>query len=389
MEQFAKSLLTKLLHAGDKHSAGARVQLPFLNKTNLKQYSKLGIKDIIACEDIFKSAQDIGAIKITRDKFNNEHGLIERIELTDISKLSAFLGLSTLASKVEVAKSAFAAHLDRFPVLVEVLSKWESACNVRKAGPESFNEWLDAITAINAARRRLQNDSISLPIRQFSTKYLKRSKKAETLTPFVDVLLSDSITSHPRTEAHVWHELDIFREEQPVLMAGSVNIKRTRLTAFLDIPYSGFHADAVLSVESNIDKILTIENLTTFHDYAKKFSDKQTLIIYTAGMPSPSWVRMYLRLVQSVDHSVSIEHWGDIDEGGFRIAAFIAQNLKSVGLTLLPHTKMSPSHIQAEDRVEAKESVVSKMVKYCQLAGWNALASEIKEAKITQEQEGI
>lgn len=389
MEQFAKSLLTKLLNAGDKHSAGARVQLPFLNKANLKQYSKLGFKDIIACEDVFKAAQDIGAIKITRDKFNNEHGLIERIDLTDISKLSTFLGLSTLTSRVEVAKAAFATHLDQFPVLAEVLSKWESAGTVRRAGPKSLNEWLDAITAINAARKRLRNDSISLPIRQFSTKCLKHSKRAEALTPFVDVLLSDSITTPPRTEAQVWQELDIFREEQPVLMAGNVKIKRTRLTAFLDMPYSGFHADAVLSAESNIDKILTIENLTTFHDYAKKFSDKETLIIYTAGMPSPSWVRMYLRLVQSFDHFTPIEHWGDIDEGGFRIAAFIAQNLKSVGRKLIAHSKMSPSHIQVEDRVEAKDSVINKMVKYCQLAGWDALANEIKMAKITQEQEGI
>ncbi|MEI5996295.1 DUF2399 domain-containing protein [Paraburkholderia bengalensis] len=311
-----------------------------------------------------------------------------RVELADLSRLADFLQLETNTSKIAVAGTALSLHLSAFPVLVEVLSCWSTLRKVRGSGPEHVQDWIDAVAVIEYMQRNQEAKADELPIREVSARLFKDSKRIERITAQLDVLLSGSIESEVRQSSDVWREIGLGREEQPVRMAGAVVIRRTRLTSILDEPYAGFPASSVLGVEGHPDYVLTIENQTTFHTEAKRRCMENVLLIYTAGMPSPSWCAMYERLLSSISADVPIRHWGDVDEGGFRIAAYIASTAANAGRTLSPY-RMSPDDVPEGARVKADDGKAARMGDFAKKAGWYELAAAILDLKFTAEQESL
>lgn len=96
----------------------------------------------------------------------------------------------------------------------------------------------------------------------------------------------------------------------------------------------------VLGVDGALALVLTIENQTTFHSEAKRRADDDVLLIYTAGMPWPAERAMYERLLAGTP----VMHWGDVDEGGFLIAANVAEAARPAG-HVLQRYRMSPAEI--------------------------------------------
>jgi len=79
--------------------------------------------------------------------------------------------------------------------------------------------------------------------------------------------------------------------------------------------------DALQGVRTTAARLLTVENLASFHDAARAPDADRALLLYTGGMPSPAWRRAYARVLDALPAGLPVWHWGDIDEGGFRIAA--------------------------------------------------------------------
>ncbi|MDO9365652.1 MAG: DUF2220 family protein [Methylotenera sp.] len=98
----------------------------------------------------------------------------------------------------------------------------------------------------------------------------------------------------------------------------------------------GLPATTIMSLASKPSMVLTIENQTTFHSEARRKCDEDVLLIYTAGMPNPPWRDMYARLLKSLPEGIPVYHWGDLDEGGFRIASVLASVAKEAGHILQP-----------------------------------------------------
>lgn len=237
-------------------------------------------------------------------------------------------------------------------------------------------------------RARRETRVADLPVREVSAPLFNDSKRIERLIPQLDVLLSGATDSPPRDAAEVLAEVGLGREERPALLAGGVIVRRQRVSALLDAPYAGFPAATVLGVDGEPPReILTIENLTTFHSEARQRSRERLLMIYTAGMPSPAWRAMYVRLIEAASQA-RLCHWGDVDEGGFRIAANLAEVARSCGRPLLPH-RMSPQDVPIEVRRPASESTLARMRYFAIKAGWQALGEEIGLAGFTAEQEAL
>lgn len=74
--------------------------------------------------------------------------------------------------------------------------------------------------------------------------------------------------------------------------------------------------------------MLTIENLTPFHLAAQLEGVGRAIRDYTGGMPSPAWARTYRSILASLPVAVPTYHWGDVDVGGFRIAAQIRRHIE-------------------------------------------------------------
>lgn len=384
----AKDLLTKLLHAGNKHAAGARARSPALTATHLKPYSDLrSWQQKQECDETFLAARDAGAVTLQRDKLNPKDGLIKRIDLVDVQALARFLGHSTYADQLAQTIGQLEPLKAEFPVILDVIGLWTGMAKIRGLGPQDAGTWIDAAKAIRACAARNQ-DTIAAPVREFSARLFLDSKRIEKLTSQLDVLLSGSIEDRPRAAAQVWQELGLFREEHPVLLAGHVHIARDRSAGLIDAPYMGLPAATVLGALSLVTEVITIENKTTFHSEAKRRQDDTALLIYTAGMPSPAWRAMYGRLLKSLPPTTPIYHWGDIDEGGFRIASTIAAVARAAGFSLQPY-EMSPEDVALEMRVKASARTLERIHHFACAAGWPELGQAMREAGFVAEQEAL
>ncbi|MDO8773286.1 MAG: DUF2220 family protein [Burkholderiaceae bacterium] len=384
----ARDLLSKLLDAGNKHAAGARARAPALTATHLKPYSELrSWQHKQECDETFLAARDAGAVTLQRDKLNPKDGLFERIDLVDVQTLARFLGRSTYADQLAHAVAQLEQLKAEFPVIQEVFGRWTGMAKVRGLGPQDAGTWIDAAKTIRACAARSQ-DTIAAPVREFSARLFLDSKRIESLTPQLDILLSGSIEENPRAAAQVWQELGLFREEQPVLLAGHVHIARDRSTGVIDAPYMGLPAATIQGVASKVTEVITIENKTTFHSEAKRRQDDAVFLIYTAGMPSPAWRAMYMRLLGSLPPATPIFHWGDVDEGGFRIASTIAAVTKAGGFKLQPYA-MSPDDVPTAMRVKASARTLERIHHFACAAGWPDLGRSVLEAGFVAEQEAL
>jgi hypothetical protein len=151
-------------------------------------------------------------------------------------------------------------------------------------------------------------------------------------------------------------------------------------------PVSGFELLEKCSLK--VIEVITIENKTTFHSEAKRRQDEEVLLIYTAGMPSPAWRTMYRRLLESLPPATPISHWGDVDEGGFRIAATIAAAARTAGFSLQPYC-MTPADVPLKMRVPASVRTLERIHHFACAAGWPELGQAMREAKFIAEQEAL
>lgn len=388
MDLSARQLLEKLLRDGDKADAGVRSRVAALTQSNLTVYrSERLLQAKESFETTMQAARAQGAISLTWDDHQEGDGFIKRVDLVDPRALAAFLGHTPLADVLAGAAAQFAPYLERFPVLNDVMQRWSHLRTVRTLTPASVQDWLDGVKAIDSARD-VAADAASVPIREASYRIFKDSKRIEKLAGPVDVLLCGSVEAVPREPAAVWEELGLFREEHPALLAGNVVVRRERVTACLDSPYGGLAASTVLGLASIPCQIMTIENLTTFHSEAKRRHDEEVLLIYTAGMPSPAWRAMYGRLLKDVPVGTPVFHWGDVDEGGFRIASTLSRDALEAGHTLQPW-RMHPDDVPLSARRKATPYILERIRYFAAAAGWPTLGEAVVEAGFTVEQEGL
>jgi len=346
MDVIARALLKKLLSAGEKVEAGLRSRQAALTKSQLLGYRKVtSLQKKESFESTMKAAQVEGAVDLRWDNERTKEGFIERVSLRDARQLAGFLGVTLAQDKVTNARDQLMTLGDKFPILHDVFQRWTVLRKARGLGPDSVKSWLDAVRTIDYCRQEPASGAISLPIREASAKLFNDSKRIEKLAVPVDILLSDSIDGEVRDSAAVWQELGLFREEHPARLAGNVIVERECVTAYLDKPYIGLPTGTVNRLASVPELIMTIENQTTFHSEARRRCNEQVLLIYTAGMPSPSWRAMYVRLLQNLMSAVPVYHWGDVDEGGFRIASVLAREALTAGHILLPWF-MHPDDVQ-------------------------------------------
>ena len=274
------------------------------------------------------------------------------------------------------------------PVLTDVLQQWEQLRSVRTYAAEDAKDWVDAIRVIDFAKENLAVGVVSVPINEASGKLFKDTKRIKKLVAPIDVLLAGDINAENRPADEVWGELGLFREEHPVRLSGKVIVEREGVCGYIDTPYIGLPAATIKRLGSTPSRVMTIENQTTFHSEARRHSNENVLLIYTAGMPNPPWREMYVRLLESLPNNIPVYHWGDVDEGGFRIASVLAREALKVGHVLQPW-KMHPDDVPVDRRSAASTNTLNKMVHFAEAAGWGTLGALVVAAGFTVEQESL
>jgi hypothetical protein len=191
----------------------------------------------------------------------------------------------------------------------------------------------------------------------------------------------------------VWATLGLLKHPQPLLCAGSATLQLADGSMFrLPNPYAGVAPAALVGVQFDpvTRYLLSVENLTTFNELAEARAGKvDGVILYTAGMPSPNFLRAYQTMLSALPATAALLHWGDIDLGGFRIAAALSKAAKAVHRSLQLF-RMNPAQIDAiEERRPLGKDELRDMLRIAEQNGWAAEASGIQSTSMAYEQEAL
>lgn len=382
--------LERLLRRGERARArGASESVALaLTPASCPEYCALDTLDMLeAFHAEIALAERAGAVTAERTRSGGDSRGLKRITVADLDRLGEHLGIRLLSDRAHDAELLLTPWSETYPVVSRILVVWQQGKKVRGCGPEATQELLDAIRVVESRRRDDVEERI---LRRESVRLFNDSKRLERLTPWLDVVSNDEFAPSGLSNEDVWSSLGLRREPQPMLVAGRGVAMLDENRIPLCRPYLGLPVDAVTTIETDARYLLTIENLASFHDAARAMTDADGLLIYTAGMPSPAWRSLYRRIVASLPHHTVLRHWGDIDEGGYRIAAVIAEAAKQAGRTLQPW-RMSPGEVSASISAPktASASTAGQMVRWAKACGWSEIALELQGNPITLEQEAL
>ncbi|WP_394695365.1 Wadjet anti-phage system protein JetD domain-containing protein [Pseudoxanthomonas japonensis] len=391
----ARRVLERLLRKGERarrRGDTAPASLP-MTEASAREYLSLRT---LAERDTFHAqvtlAERAGAIAVQRDSHRGDGERLLRLTVIDLDALADHLGIALLDARVGEAADLLAPWRRHFPVLGEVLDAWRNDRKVRGHGPEAAPDLADAAHAVQA---RLADDAHERILRRESARLFAgrvASKRLEQLTPWLDLLTRGALATDGVTEKeHVWASLGLRREPQPLLIAGSGTlllddgVELPLATAFLGVPL-----DALQGVRTTAACLLSVENLASFHDAARAPGADRALLLYTGGMPSPAWRRAYARVLDALPAGLPVWHWGDIDEGGFRIAAVLAETASARGRRLQPW-RMSPATVQRDGSEEhvPPATVLAAMCRWAERAGWHDVADDLRARPLSLEQEAL
>lgn len=177
----------------------------------------------------------------------------------------------------------------------------------------NHTDYVDMLTLVQS----LVNNENEVYIRDFSMKLFADSKRVEQLSSLACALLF-SYGDYQEKE-NVLEECGVVRTPTYVCMKG----KGRLLFAEQEIDLSKLPGDIALSTNTlqgilqvcvDCEHIITIENLTSFHDFSKD----NTLAVYLGGFHNKT-KRDFLKLLYQQNPDKSYRHFGDIDAGGFYI----------------------------------------------------------------------
>jgi hypothetical protein len=134
--------------------------------------------------------------------------------------------------------------------------------------------------------------------------------------------------------------------------------------------------------------ILTVENATSFHDLASGRAGplNSTLVLYAAGMGSPSFLDFYGSLLADAN-GCNVFHWGDIDPDGFRIAGRLARIARDCDVSLEPWRMRAGEFDPGLSHRSLTPTELTEILGICKVHGWQREAADLLVQQCGFEQE--
>lgn len=302
------------------------------------------------------AARDAGGVILEQDR--DAPHLIARVVLVDADRLYRHLGrtpsleLQTIAAR-RLGGCQPATEAGR-ELLVATRGAWKQGRNYLGLAPAAVEEAIGLIQAADAAFAPLESGP--LPLRTRSARLLGDSKALERHLAKLLAHLRLSGRLDPALERdQALEELGLSKFPQPLLLAGSVVINGFSASG---LTYFGLPPEAVsdLALEGRVRRLLTIENLESFHRHVRECRGEGDLVVYCGGFPAQAVIRALGRLLDLAGAD-RLHHWGDIDAGGVRIGRFLEESLS---LPVIPHLMdeaLAISHGRAVSPVKGLESI--------------------------------
>jgi hypothetical protein len=380
---FADDILLRLFQRGERASVAesGRVGRAFPSRDN-PAYWAMSLAERDAFHARFRAAERAGAVLLDWSRQGGEDQTLDAVALVDAERLATFLSLDSNRARMEAVRACLAPWLGRVNRVDEVVDRWAQLKKVRGLSTDAAPHFADALRLLDVLQTRGNDDQV---VRRLSVELFSDSKRIEALERHLDVLTAESLASPSRGSEEVFGGLGLVKEPQPFLLSGDGVVHlASGQSCPLVRPFVGVAGRAVASFSGSPAWVLTVENLTTFHLCSQLPGVEGGLLLYTGGMPSPSWCRAYQALLAGVAPAVPVYHWGDIDAGGFRIAARL-RNFVEPGRAFLPWLMLEPGLPSEVVRRPADAATTQAMRRHAGRAGWQELQSALTAHCVEQE----
>lgn len=269
--------------------------------------------------EIMTQAEKSGAVKISWD--GGRHApkrSIKKIALANADALFSFLGRTPLISSVGETLDRLSLPDGLDNVILDLGGKWGR--NLPWYGiPVGDGESVERASFL--AQSILERDwSDPIDMRTFSRRACGDSKALVTLynavTTIIRIASAEELQGIPDDELFL--NYGIHRLPHPILVSGQSLLANS--ISFSSFSYVGIPHDVELRSAIPNPVVVTIENLASFHLFARQFFHRQPemVCIYTGGWPSRNTLRILSEFAKTVPQA-SFFHWGDIDPSGAAI----------------------------------------------------------------------
>lgn len=380
---WVEAILREQLQRGERKRVTGSSAAP--QKSNLRPTSSIywqqDFDERMRGHEQIKDAINRGAIEAAWGDQGGEDRPLEWVRVRDVDALARLLGVTTNVDQLQASQVGLAPWLDQYPRLDEVLRSWAALRRVRTLGPDSWRSWQDALRVLDALAARPGEDQV---VRVLSGHLFSDTKRIEQLLSQLDVLSGEGLASRPRSKWEVLKTLGLVKQPLPLMVSGIGTILMLEEPDCTIVrPYVGVAPQSVRGLAATPEWVLTIENLTTFHLAAEALKGRDDgLVVFTGGMPSPAWIAGFRRLTGGLTSPTAFYHWGDIDVGGFRIAARLQQLAMPEGVSLQPWLMDPTAH--EKGRV-VSDSIRDAMRAVAVRIGWSTL-QQMPALTLEQEQ---
>jgi hypothetical protein len=272
-------------------------------------------------------------------------------------------------------------------VLAAILDRWKRGAKVRGTGPDSAQDWLDAARVLHFCKLNAGQD---IAVRRASALLFRDSKRIQDVWRPMEVLWVGNLESSQKDMEEVLADVGLVRFPPTFLVAADGEMQCRSGSVPAVSPYVGIPPSELegITFAQAPRLLLTVENLTTFHELAASRL-AGCVLLYTGGMPARSWTGAYRRVLQAVPDGCAVQHWGDIDAGGFRIAAHLARICELHRRALRLHAMEWRVPTQLDAGRAFLPSEVKQIQGICKQWGWHAEGEAIAAATHPIEQEEL
>ena len=373
-EGFATEILKTLLEKDDKNQSGLPAKISTKEKVMAPYANDKPMGIFLKTNELLASYETEGLIKL---KYYKGSSHIHMIYLENAELVARVIGFTLLSDRlvksISILDKALAGNSIYDEIKPEIEESWRASKVYLNCCKVSDIEKLIDITNGARAILELEDEDQEIDYRHFSVKIFKNSKRLDEIKTGIAKLLN-------RMKADAYADMEtedilkvfgLFPIKHPVFLSGPIEFWAGDLSIRADFPPAiGIWSDRIDSV-SRIDSeptlVTTIENQATFLKYVQMERSSTEIVLYTAGVPSPAFKKVYRTIVKTF-LDARLRHWGDIDLGGFTILSIIEKNAKKP----VEAYRMTPVHysidngemtkLQLDRMTKIELSVINKRV---------------------------
>lgn len=322
IKNFEKNLLIKLL---DKYEKSKLSKGGTSKNRSIKLTTKDDVLSTYTSFDSYKYTDDNDAIIRTLERqgfikaeFNNDSFKSLTLNLDNVDEIYNYLGRKKPSEELNsikkvLSKFSFENFLGLF------INDINHYIDEKYDYPKMYfsdSVQLNLILNIFTKMFELTDD---IKKRDFSVKYLGDSKLFESVEGRIIKIIKDYDGNNYDSDVDVLAAYNIVKNSSYALVKNNLILKINNLVINLnDLGYEMSLSDEMIKslilLDSNVTKVITVENLTSFYS----LNDKDAVIIYLAGFHNHTKHDLLLKIYNKFPNAEYL-HFSDIDAGGFLI----------------------------------------------------------------------